>query len=165
MLFLTTLDYNQLGELIRSRRLSLNNVDLLYDRGDTTVIADYLKSKLGYDGFVLGIRGKLNAASVELMSQLDPELHGDKIVMELTIPEDSALVFDVQEFIEALISIDSNLPDEEVIEQLNIALEMGSTPGSVKLLCIPFLTKESKIRITSLHEPVEVEGMSFVKIT
>ena len=165
MLFLTTLSYDQLGELIRSRRLSINNIDLFYDREDTTILANYIKSKLGYDGFVLGIRGKISPESVDVLRQLDPELAGDKVILELTISDDSALVFDIKEFIGALMSIDSHLPDEEVIEQLNFALEAGSSAPGPKLLCVPFLSKDGRIRLTSLNDEIEVEGMSFVKVT
>lgn len=165
MLLVTTLSYDQFGAFIRDKQICLNNVDLIFGY-DYPPIKKYILERLGSSGYVVGIRGRINNQSVNLLSQLDKELMGNRIVVEVDVKDDDVLSFNVNGLEEAAQLLTYGLPEEMVIEQLDASLVGKSGTYPVEVVCAPSINRNRNIRITSLNRDVElnVEGITFVKL-
>lgn len=165
MLLVTTLSYDQLGALIRNKSVSLDNDSLVFGQSSEPV-RKYLMSRLGGTGYVVGIRGRINQKSAQLLSQLDRGLQGNKLILEAPVSEDEAITFNVQGIEEAVEILTYGLPDEMLYEQLDSAIVPKDDTSGVQIICVPAIEATGNIRITSLNREIEVdaEGITFVKL-
>lgn len=164
MVIVTTLSYDQLALLIRDKKVSLNNENLLL--GDHYEdIQKYIQERLGGDGFVMAIRGRINPVSVGLLASLDKGLAGNRVVIEAPVNQDDLLVFDVQGIAKAVEIIKYGLPDEMITEALDEA-QTTLQEGTVQIVCTPYISKTGKVRITSLNRDIDVgdADITFVKL-
>lgn len=162
MLIVTTLSYDQLGRFIKEKQLSLNNEALLFGCNYDS-IKNYMVSRLGSEGYVIGIKGRINKSSVELLTKLDPCLVDNRVVLEVNIPEDELLVFNLSTFIEAQEMLTFGLPDEVIYDHFDGAL--GGTPNeSVQVICAPYIRNIKGVRITSLSRGVVVPDVNITSV-
>lgn len=164
MFVVTTLSYGQLGTLIRENRVSLNNENLVFGN-HYEPIEKYIQERLGGQGYVMAIRGRINPTSVQLLSTLDHGLQGDKVIIEAPVSQDDLLVFDVEGLDRAMDIINYGLPEEFVTEALDEARE-HVTDGAIQIVCTPHISKSKSVRITSLNRDIDVSdaGITFVKL-
>lgn len=164
MVVVTTLSYDQLATLIKDRKVSLNNDTLLFGEHYST-IQRYIKERLGGKGYVMAIRGRINPASVGLLSKLDPGLKGNKVIIEAPVDQDDLLTFDVAGLDKAVEIINYGLPEELVEEALDEA-QAAVSENSVQVVCAPYLHKTRNVRITSLNRDIDVgdADITFVRL-
>ena len=117
MYIVTTLTYDQFGELIRNKRVRLDNENLVFGQ-NYEAVHQYIVEHLGTPGYVIGIKGRINKYSAELLSILDGGLFGNKIILETDVNEDDMLIFSVDKLSVALDILQYGLPDESVYNQL-----------------------------------------------
>lgn len=165
MLLVTTLSYDQFGQFIRDKQISLDNSNLIFGyRYD--IIHKYLQDRLGSEGYIMGIRGRINNKSVALLSQLDAGLTGDRLIMEVNVDDDDVLSFGVQGLEDAVKIMTMGLPEEMVYDQLDASLLEKGNGTPVEVVCAPMVTRSTGIRITSLNREVvlDVDGITFVRM-
>lgn len=165
MILVTTLSYDQLGTFIRDRQVSLDNADLVFGT-NTNSIKKYLSDRLGSEGYVMGIRGRINEKSVSLLSQLDAGLQGNKVILEVNVNDEDVLSFDVQGLEDAAQILTHGLPEEILCDQLDSSIIRPEEAKGVLVVCAPAVRRTSDIRITSLNRDIDidVEGITFVKL-
>ena len=165
MLFVTTLSYDQFGALIKDRAISLNNDNLIFGQS-TEVVGSYLRDRFGSSGFVVGIRGRINEKSAQLLYQLDSGLGGNKLILEAPVREDDMVVFNAKGLEEAAELIAHGIPDSMVYDQLDSSIASASDPQGIQIICVPEIERSANIRITSLNREISVdaEGITFVKL-
>lgn len=166
MILVTTLSYDQLGAFIKDKQVSLDNADLIFGQ-DYEAIRKYITDRLGSDGYVMGLRGRINERSVELLSQLDAGLAGDRAVLEAEVEDDEVLSFDVNELEDAVQILTYGLPDEVLFDQLDSAVIQGDHQGGIEIVCVPAVRKTNNIRVTSLTREIvlDAEGITFVRLS
>ena len=142
---LTTLSLDDLSCLIKNKKISTNNVDLIFGAEDT-LVSDYLKQRLGYNGFVLGIIGQISNATMEKLVSLDPELKNKKVALEIQIPENDALFMSVEDLVEVADFIDLGLDKDDIIEQIDTAIQNGTTATN-KIVCIPYIPSLNNFKL------------------
>lgn len=165
MYIVTTLSYDQLATLIRDKKVSIDNANLIFGQFSTSV-NKYLADKMGTPGYVIGIRGRINANSVNLLAQMDPGLKGNKVVLEAQVSEDQTLSFSVNGLAEAAEILTYGLPDEDLFDQLDSSVVPSGTSPGVEVVCTSTIQNVGSIRITSLNREISVdaEGITFVKL-
>lgn len=165
MLLVTTLSYDQLGALIKNRSVSLNNDNLIFGQS-TDVVGSYLRDRFGSAGFVVGIRGRINERSAQLLAQLDRGLEGNKIILEAPVSEDDMVAFNVKGLEEAAELIAHGIPAEMVYDQLDSSITSASDTTGIQVICVPEIERTANIRITSLNREIAVdaEGITFVRL-
>ncbi len=164
MQILTTLSLEELSILLKNKKMSTNNVNLIIPNTiDSSQFVEYIKDKLGYDGFVLCIVGEISEENIRKLYGLDPELSTNKIAMEIAIKESDALYFDSEELIAAIECIDLGLDPDDIIEQLDLAVKKGST-ASEQIVCIPFINEPQAEKITALTQEIKIDNLKFVYI-
>ena len=164
MYIVTTLNYDQLGELIKYKSVCLDNEKLIFGQ-DSDAIHKYFVERLGTDGYVIGIRGRINSTSVTLLSKLDYELSGDKVILEASVNEDEILRFNVTGIEEAIEILTYGLPQEALYEQLDSS-QVSADSKCIQVICAPLIDKSRNVRIISLSRPIEIEadGVTVVKL-
>lgn len=162
MYVLTTLSLDDLSHLIKNKKISTNNVDLIFGAEDN-LVSDYLKQRLGYDGFVLGIVGQISNDTMEKLVSLDPELKNKKVALEIQIPENDALFMSVEDLVEVADFIDLGLDPDDIIEQIDTAIQNGMS-ASNKIVCIPYIPSDRAERVTSLTQDIHIDNIAFVKL-
>lgn len=166
MYIVTTLSYDELGQLIRDKKVSLNNADLLF--GVTTEgINKYFQERIGYSGYVVGLRGRLNPTTADVFAKLDRTVRGgERVILEAEIDESDMLRYSVSGVNMAAEALAYGLPESDIYEQLDGACSPGNTVDAVEILCVPYIQANGKVRVTSLTEDLSfnVEGITFVKI-
>lgn len=164
MVVVTTLSYDELARLIRDKKVSLNNENLLL--GDHyEAVQNYIQERLGGDGFVMAIRGRINPVSVGLLASLDKGLRGNKVIIEAPVNPDDLLIFDVNGLAKAVEIINYGLPEELITEALDEA-QTTLKEDTVQITCAPYISKKGKVRITSLNRDIDVgdADITFVKL-
>ncbi len=164
MFVVTTLSYDQLAVLIRDKKVSLNNEDLILGERYEP-IQEYIEERLGGSGYVMAIQGRINQASVGLLTKLDRGLAGNKVIIEAPVNQEDLLVFDVKGLDKAIEIINYGLPDELVTEALDEA-QTKLSDQTVQVICAPYLAKSSNVRITSINREIDVAGagITFVRL-
>lgn len=162
MYVLTTLSLDDLSHLIKNKKISTNNVDLILGTEDN-IISDYLKQRLGYNGFVLGIVGQISNDTMDKLISLDPELKNRKVALEIQIPENEALFMDTNDLVEVADFIDLGLDADDILEQIDTAIRNGKTATN-RIVCIPYIPSDSAERITSLTQDIHIDNIAFVKL-
>lgn len=166
MLLVTTLSTGQLSDLVKNKRVSLNNEDLLFGK-PTESVRKYIEERLGGSGYVVAIRGRINPASADFLSKLDRGLKGDKFILETQVDPDDLLVFDMGKLVQVAEFIAHGFPDEYVEEALDEA-QQAASDGSLQAVCLPYIRKEGNIKITSLDPRVNIDvsqaDITFVKL-
>lgn len=165
MYIVTTMSYDKLGALIRDRKVSLDNADLLFGY-NTDAINKYFKDKIGYDGYVVGIRGRLNPYTAEMLESLDNTVRrGDYVLLEAEIDADDALCYSADGVTKAAEALFYGLPEDDVCGQLDSAEKPVDAVDAVEFLCVPYIKSNGKLVVTSLTEELsfDLEGIKFVK--
>lgn len=166
MLLITTLSTGQLAELVRDKRISLNNEDLLFGE-PADVVRNYIEEHLGGTGYVMAIRGRINPASADFLSKLDKGLSGERFILEAKVNSDDLLVFDMGKLVKVADFIAHGFPDEYIEEALDEAQDDVS-PQRLQAVCLPYIRKEGNIRITSLNPHLNIDvsqaDITFVKL-
>lgn len=147
LLVVTTLSYEQLAELIKNKRVALNNEDLLFGEQVDTV-RHYIEERLGGTGYVVAIRGRINPASANFLSKLDRGLEGERLILEAPVKQEDLLVFDVGKLAKVSEFISYGFPPEYIEEALDEA-QADVNDNTVQAICIPYIKKEGNLRITS----------------
>lgn len=166
MYIVTPLDYGELGTLIRNKRLSLDNSEIFFGPY-SEFIGRYLKELVGYNGFVLGLRARLNPNTAKIVASIDPSVtHTGRAILEAQIDESDVVRFRVRDLTTAAEALQYGLSDDEVIQQLEKAQVLDTEPEGVEVLCVPYVKIDGHVRVTSLAEDIEfdVEGITFVKV-
>lgn len=165
MLLITTLSYDEFGAFVKNSQVTLNNADLILGQ-NSEVIGKYIRDRLGSRGYVMGLRGRINKDSAEILSGLDSGLEGDRFIIEVDVDDDDVLSFDVAGLEEAVQIMEYGLPDEMVYAQLDSSLLEKPATDRVTVLCAPQIRKGKEVRITSLSRNaiVNIEGITFVKL-
>ena len=167
MYIVTTLSYDELSRLIRDKKISLNNADLLF--GYTTDgINKYFSERIGNTGYVVGLRGRINPTTAQVFAQLDKAVKsGDRVILEAEINEDDMISFTVDGINAAAEALAYGLPDEDIYNQLDHS-QLSGQPGEdkIQVICIPHIKLENKLRVTSLREEIafNLKGITFVKL-
>ena len=164
----TTISLQHLGELIRNKKVSLNNGDLMFGY-DIDAINRYFKARIGNDGYVLGIRGRLNRTTAELFKHLDEDVlaQDGKVLLEAEVDPDDVLRYRVNGIMDTALAVSYGFSEEDVFSQLDEAQLPSEDEAAVEVLCIPFIKANGKIRITSFTEDdieIPVSGIEFVKM-
>lgn len=155
MVVVTTLSVSQLGDLVKNKRVSLNNEDLLFGE-PTEVVRKYIEDRLGGTGYVVAIRGRINPNSAKFLSTLDKSPRSDRIIIEAPVEPEDLLVFDVDRLVKVAEFITHGFPDEYVEEALDEAqAAVGSSP--LQAVCIPYLRKEGDVRITPIDQSMPID--------
>ena len=162
MYILTTLSLDELSSLLKNKKLSTNNVNLFFG-AEGNIISDYLKQRLGYNGFVLGIVGQISNDTIAKLTGLDPELKNSRVALEIKIPENEALFMNAEDLFEIADFIDLGLADEDIVEQIDTAIRNGGTTKN-SIVCIPYIPSDKAERLTSLTQDVQIDNIAFVKL-
>lgn len=164
MQILTTLSLEELSILLKEKKMSTNNTNLIIPPGtDSSQFVDYITDKLGYKGFVLCIIGEISEENLRKLYGLDPALSTNKVAMEIKIKESDALYLDSKEIEAAIECIDLGLDPEDIVEQLDLAVKNGKN-ASEQIVCIPFIQEPQAEKITALTQEIRVDNMKFVYI-
>ena len=167
MYIVTTMSLDELGSLIREKRVSLDNGQLIFGQSEEA-IDQYFKDRIGYNGYVIGLRGRINKASAEVFKQLDRGVStGDKVILEAEIDEDDMIRYQVDGVTSAASALYYGMSVGDIHEQLDAARLYTSDGNGVEVLCVPFIKSSARVRVTSLVEDdinFNVEGITFVKL-
>lgn len=162
---ITTLSYEQLGAFIRDKQVSLDNASLIFGQ-NFEAVKHYLQERLGTDSYVMGIRGRINSDSVELLSKLDAGLQGNRVIVEVNVPDDDIITFDAAKLDDATQIMMYGLPEEMAFDQLDASQsEQGKSQG-IEVVCTPKLKRATEVRVTSLHRDLnfDAEGITFIRV-
>lgn len=166
MHIVTTMSYDQLGELIRNKRISLDNADLLF--GYTSdMLDDYFRQRVGYNGYVVGLQGRLNRYTADILKTLDDTVvRGDCVLLESEIEPDDAVAYSVNSVGEAAEAAYYGLPEEDIRWKLEDAEVNTKSSSGAKFLCVPYLKFNGKLIVTSFTEELDfdVDGVKYVKV-
>ena len=160
---LTTLSLDELSSLLKDKKISTNNVDLFFG-AEGSIISDYLKQRLGYNGFVLGIIGQISNGTISQLTGLDPALRHSKVALEIKIQENDALFMNIKDLMEVADYIDLGLDAEDILGQIDTAIQHGSAATN-SIVCIPYIPSDKAERLTSLTRDVQIENIAFVKVS
>ena len=166
MYVITSMSYDELGTLIREKRVTLNNAELLFGDQDDDV-DEYMRECVGYKGYTLGIRGRLNPVTAEVMSAVDSRvLSRGTVILEAQVPDEEVIQFNLEELGNLKLLLDYGFDKDSLWEQLDLARETQSPDGSVEILCVPFISIKWRIRVTALVDNLEfsTQDIEFVKV-
>lgn len=166
MYIVTTLSFEELGTLIKTRRVSLDNCNLLFGSNVEPIDA-YFKERIGYQGYVIGLRGRLNATSAKLFKELDKQtITGQHVIVEVEIDEDDVLRYRVAGINNAVQAFSFGMSEDAILDELDEAQVLPGQSGGVEVLCVPYLNGASQVRVTSLSDELafDVDGITFVKL-
>lgn len=166
MHIVTTMSYDQLGELIRNKRISLDNADLLFGYS-SDMLDEYFKQRVGYSGYVVGLQGRLNKYTADILQTLDAAvIRGNCVLLESEIESDDAVVYSAGSVGEAAEALYYGLPEEDIRWKLADAESSTGAMDGAKFLCIPYLQFNGKLVVTSLTEELDfdVGGVKYVKV-
>lgn len=159
---LTTLSLDELSYLLKQKKVSTNNVEFISDQ-EGALISEYLKQKLGYNGFVLGIVGQISLKNIEKLKELDPELNDAKVALEIKIPDNEAIYMNENDIIEVADFIDLGMDSEDILDQIDTAITNGEGTTN-NFVCIPYIPREHTKRLTSLTQDIQIDNIAFVKV-
>lgn len=162
----TTLTYDELGELIKNKKVSLNNGKLLFGH-DTDTINHYFQERIGNQGYVIGLRGRINKMTADLFKQLDDGvMAGNTAILEAEVNEDDMLRYTIDGVGMAADALTYGLSEGAIYEELDRAQKVMEPPAGAEVLCVPYIQANGKIRVTSLVEDLSfnVDGIAFVKL-
>lgn len=166
MYIVTTLSFEELGRLIRDKRVSVDNGDLLFGT-NTETINSYFKERIGYQGYVVGLRGRLNSTSATIFKNMDQRtVTGEHVIVEAQIDEDDVLRYRVDGVNTAAQALQYGMSEDAIYDELDEAQLRPGDKGGVEILCVPYLKGNPKVKVTSLKEELNfnVEGITFVKL-
>lgn len=168
MFIVTTLSFDQLSHLIKDKQVSLDNGNLLFGQ-QTDIVDEYFRERIGYDGYVVGLCGRLNKTTASLFAKMDAGVKsGSRLVLEAEIDKDDVMRFKVEGVNAAAAALSYGLSGEDIYQQLDEAQQYpGDASAPVEILCVPFIKANGKIRVTSMADDTvtfNVEGVTFVKM-
>lgn len=166
MFIVTTLSFDELGQLIREKQVSLDNGHLLFG-ASADVIDSYFKERIGYRGYVVGLRGRINPATAKVFSVMDRTVKtGGHVILEAEIEEQDMLRYSVDGISTAAAALAYGLPQDDVYEQLDEAMRKEASSDGIEVICVPYIKANGKVKVTSLTEDLafNVEGITFVKL-
>lgn len=167
MFMVTTMSLDELGSLIRDKQVSLDNGSLLFG-SPTQLVDSYFKSNIGYSGYVVGLRGRLNRTTADIFAKLDKQVSsGDKIILEAEIDETDVVRYNLTGINAAAEALTYGLDESDILDQLNRAQKIPSeTAQGVEVLCVPFVKANGRVRVTSLTDSLtfDVDGITFVRV-
>lgn len=165
MYMATILSLNQLGSLIRDKKVGLDNGSILFGFDDS-FIDDYFKSRLNSDTYVVGIRGRLNDAMGNLFKELDSSIIPQhKVILEAKISESEVIRMKIPGLLKAAEMYEYGLGTDLVEEELDEAVTTSDQQG-VEVICVPLLTLQDGVRVTSFTDKLkfEVDSVTFVAL-
>lgn len=165
MQFLTTMSSRELGFFKAKRVISLSNMRLVCGNEYSNILSDFIKEKLGYSGYVLGVRGRLTQATYDFFKKLDVQLCSGSVLLEIQVNESNMLMFDFAEFIKVIGALEAGEDRDSIIQKLEYALTMGkSNQSPLKLISVPYVCFEDAKAVTSPTTEVECEHIVFIKL-
>ncbi len=164
MVIVTTMSYDQFSVLMNKREVTLDNDSLVFGQS-YDVVYQYLRERLGSDGYVVGIRGRINEATVKLLSRLDSGLIGNRLVLETNVDDRDVLSLGVDALNDVAQILAYGLPEDIVRSELDAAINDQNAHG-IQIICVPSIQRKSGIRITSLNREIVVDAsdIAFVKL-
>lgn len=166
MYIITIMSYSELGTLIRDKRVSLNNASLFFGYSEE-LIDKYFSERVGYRGYVVGLRGRLNRTTAEVFARLDTSVkNGERIILEAEIDEADLIRYTVNGISEAATAMTYGLSEEDIVNTLDSAIETDNSCKAIEVLCIPYIKNNGHVRITKMNSDnleFAVEGITFVK--
>lgn len=164
----TTLTFGQMGALIRDRHVSLNNGEMFFGP-DTEFIGKFLCERLGSAGYVMGVRARLNKASVAAITSIDPvSAQYGHVILEARADADDALRFKVTDLALVAEALEYGLDDEDIIERLEEAASATFEDDTlaVEIVCFPAVNLDGQIMVTTVSGDLnfDVDGVTFVKV-
>ena len=166
MYIVTTMSYVELGRLIKDKRVSLNNAKLLFGFSEE-LLDDYFSERIGYKGYVVGLRGRLNSVTADVFAKLDTAVKsGERVILEAEIADDM-IKYSVDGVRAAAEALAYGLPPEDIIDTLDNALVSDAATEAIEVLCVPYIQNNGHVRITTLNEDnltFDVEGITIIKV-
>lgn len=165
MYCVTALSFEQMTELIRNKKVSLDNGGLFFGVDDEEIDA-YFKNIIGNSGYVLGLKGRLNSTTGNILSMMDTGIEaGNKLLLEVKLTDNDLIRYDAHGLTQAAEAYWAGLSPEDILEQLEEA-KLSTESTNVEVLCLPYIKSNGTIRITHVYEDIhlEVEGITFIKL-
>ncbi len=163
MYFITAVTVDELSQLLREGRLTLNNADFIH-KDKSTLISNYMRQRLGSSGFCFGVIGRLTSSDVEFLSKFDTSLSAQKIILEFSIPASDALLLNQDAIDNTVTAVEVGLPDEDILSILDDALRGNDTEDS-SIVCVPYLCKTETKGVTSTYySNLNIEGIRFIPL-
>lgn len=166
MYMVTSLSLEELGILIRERRVSLNNGKLLFGVSVDS-INNYFAEQAGHTDYVIGLRGRLNHTTANLFKQMDDlVVSGNHVIIEAEIDETDVVRYRVDGVMNAAKALYYGMEDGIVCEELDDARLGEGDKSKVEVVCVPYINGTSHVRVTSLCNELSfnVEGITYVKL-
>lgn len=165
MQFLTTMSSTELGFFKAKRVISLSNMRLVCGNEHSNILSDFIKEKLGYSGYVLGVRGVLTQTTYDFFKKLDVQLCSGSVLLEIHVDESNMLMFDFAEFIKVIRALEYGEDRDSIIKKMEYALAMGESDKSLlKLVSVPYVCFDDAKAVTSPTFEVECEHIVFIKL-
>lgn len=165
MYLITTMSFDELGRLIRDKRVSLDNSDLLVGY-DAQTFSQYFTSRLGSSGYVVGLRGRINNTTANVFSKMDRDLNsGGRVILEAEISDD-LLRFKVTDISRIAEAMEMGFPTSSIFEDLDTAQLTTNDPAGIEVLCVPYISLGDKVRVTSLAGDInfDIDDITFVEL-
>lgn len=167
MYLVTTLSFDELGTLIRDKRISLDNGELLFG-DDIDTINEYFKERIGFDGYVIGLRGRINRASAGIFQKIDRRtMTGEHVIIEAEIDDNDVLRYNVNGINMVAQALSYGMSEDAIYDELDSAQLPPGASGKVEVLCVPYIKGDAKVRVTSLSDKLDfaVEGITYVNLS
>ena len=163
---MTAMSLNELSYLMKHKSVHINNSDLIFGKNFSTM-NNYFKDRIGNDGYVLCVKGKISAESAKLFSQLDSLVKtGEHLIIEADIPNQDFIRYSVTGLEKAFKYLYHGLPDSDVFEGLDEAVLQDGQSASVEIICVPEFKRNMNLRVTSMRDTITFQSpdIKFVKL-
>lgn len=167
MYIVTTISNEQLHELVEDGKLQLSNSEMFFDY-DVDLIDNYFKDRLGSDGYVLGLRGRLNNTTASILANLDTAAvrqGAHRLFLEAEIDPEDVVRYTMEGVCSAAEALHHGFSEDSILGFLDSAEKSEDSPKGVEILCVRAL-RHAKVRIGSPVQEIrgEIEGVSLVKL-
>lgn len=160
---ITAISYEELSKLIKEHKVYLNNEKLLFGKSSRD-LSDFIKAKLHSDGYIVGIHGRTNKNTFELMEKLKGTPDGMTMI-EAEINVSNVIKFKANTLAEVIDAIRFNKDKELIIQLAEEALARSETSKGITVICAPFIELDNKVKISSKNNlQFEGDSITFVKI-
>lgn len=164
MYFITAVTVDELSQLLREGRLTLNNADFIH-KDKSNLISNYMRQRLGSSGFCFGVIGRLTSSNVEFLSKFDTSLSAQKVILEFSIPASDALLLNQDAIDNTATAVEVGLPDADILSILDDALRSNDAEEDSSIVCVPYLCKTETKGVTSTYySNLNIEGIQFIPL-
>ena len=168
MYLMTSMSFEDLGTLIKTGKVALNNSSMLFGQ-PVDFIDKYFRDSTGVGSYVVGFRGRLKESTIPALAALDPSIHDEEMaILEIEIDEDDAASYSLDNVLQAYKLFSYGFDDDDVLEEIEAA-RAAEAKKVFDILCVPYISIGDigkKIRVTTLHDVLEfpIDSIRFVKM-